>query len=369
MKLLTRLLKTLRQFTTDFALLGSHQVAHSTWLIHEIKGNDCIKVSVGQRVRELHTTMGKRRRKINRKSRNADDYRAALKNSALKEHTLNTEHKIDLENIDARTMVHNGGHRTGKRVENCFDPVELTRYQELSSAEFRLTSSTFPPPTSPPPNEIYRWHPRKLVRSDGSEVNSELTDRKVHGSNPTTASRPLWSRLGQPGMMVTIALGTATVEEYMVIVAALFVKNLSSRLYCSTREIMNHIKRFGRVSTQYEGILYSKDIAPENVEVLRWSTSWRVIAEAAEIAKHPSVNRIEGVELASVWRSVLVKLSQNSRGHEDQRKSTSGTLKWKIKQQKAIRTNLRLEKYTLVFKSIWFSQETQLNLSFMMFYN
>ncbi|KER31127.1 hypothetical protein T265_02576 [Opisthorchis viverrini] len=46
----------------------------------------------------------------------------------------------------------------------------------------------------------------------------------------------------------------------------------------------------------------------ENVEVLRRglrSTSHRLIAEAVEIAKHPSFNRIEGVELASVWRTVL----------------------------------------------------------------
>ncbi|GAA56004.1 hypothetical protein CLF_109602 [Clonorchis sinensis] len=46
----------------------------------------------------------------------------------------------------------------------------------------------------------------------------------------------------------------------------------------------------------------------ENVEVLRRglrSTSQRLMAEAVEIAKHPSVNRIEGAELARVWRTVL----------------------------------------------------------------
>ncbi|KER27952.1 hypothetical protein T265_05151 [Opisthorchis viverrini] len=41
----------------------------------------------------------------------------------------------------------------------------------------------------------------------------------------------------------------------------------------------------------------------------RWVTnrSWRkkLMAEAVEIAKHPGVNRPEGVELASVWRTVL----------------------------------------------------------------
>ncbi|GAA56571.1 hypothetical protein CLF_111119, partial [Clonorchis sinensis] len=46
----------------------------------------------------------------------------------------------------------------------------------------------------------------------------------------------------------------------------------------------------------------------ENVEVLRRglrSTSQRLMAEAVEIAKHPSVNRIEGVELVGVRRTAL----------------------------------------------------------------
>ncbi|GAA52173.1 calmodulin [Clonorchis sinensis] len=46
----------------------------------------------------------------------------------------------------------------------------------------------------------------------------------------------------------------------------------------------------------------------ENVEVLRRglrSTTLRLMAEAVEIAKHFSVNRIEGVELGGVWRTVL----------------------------------------------------------------
>ncbi|GAA48808.1 hypothetical protein CLF_102061 [Clonorchis sinensis] len=46
----------------------------------------------------------------------------------------------------------------------------------------------------------------------------------------------------------------------------------------------------------------------ENVDILRRGlkfTPQRLVTEAMEIAKHPSVNRIEGVELASVWRAVL----------------------------------------------------------------
>ncbi|KER26989.1 LOW QUALITY PROTEIN: hypothetical protein T265_13898 [Opisthorchis viverrini] len=46
----------------------------------------------------------------------------------------------------------------------------------------------------------------------------------------------------------------------------------------------------------------------ENVDILRRGlrfTPQRLVAEAVEIAKHPSVNGIEGVELANVWRAVL----------------------------------------------------------------
>ncbi|GAA54336.1 hypothetical protein CLF_102306 [Clonorchis sinensis] len=49
-----------------------------------------------------------------------------------------------------------------------------------------------------------------------------------------------------------------------------------------------------------------------NVEVLRQGlrfTPQRLIAEAVEITKHHSVNRIEGVELASIWKAVLDKRS------------------------------------------------------------
>ncbi|GAA52931.1 hypothetical protein CLF_109134, partial [Clonorchis sinensis] len=77
--------------------------------VYKIKCSDCIKVYIGQTARELHTRIGEHKRKINKPPRNADEYRALLKDSAIVEHALDTGHKIDLENVEvfqATTTVH-----------------------------------------------------------------------------------------------------------------------------------------------------------------------------------------------------------------------------------------------------------------------
>ncbi|GAA47984.1 hypothetical protein CLF_101047 [Clonorchis sinensis] len=68
--------------------------------VYKIKCNDCIKVYTSQTARKLHTRIGEHKRKINRPPRNADEYRALLKDLAIVEHALDTGHKIDLENAE-----------------------------------------------------------------------------------------------------------------------------------------------------------------------------------------------------------------------------------------------------------------------------
>ncbi|KER32553.1 hypothetical protein T265_01427 [Opisthorchis viverrini] len=73
------------------------------------------------------------------------------------------------------------------------------------------------------------------------------------------------------------------------------ISSLSSSMRCT----LTAVKELGKVYL-------------ENVEVLRRglrSMSHRLIAEAVEITKHPNVNRMQGVELASVWRTVLDRSS------------------------------------------------------------
>ncbi|KER29648.1 hypothetical protein T265_03757 [Opisthorchis viverrini] len=73
----------------------------------------------------------------------------------------------------------------------------------------------------------------------------------------------------------------------------------------------------------------------ENVEVLRRGlrfTPQRLVTEAVEITTLHNVNRIEGVELASVWKAVLDKPSR----HVTRRHSGRPTTGVKIYQQNLI---------------------------------
>ncbi|GAA50009.1 hypothetical protein CLF_103919 [Clonorchis sinensis] len=68
--------------------------------VYKIGCSECIKVYIRQTARELHTRIGEHKRKINKPPRNADEYRALLKDSAIAEHALDTGHKIDLKNAE-----------------------------------------------------------------------------------------------------------------------------------------------------------------------------------------------------------------------------------------------------------------------------
>ncbi|GAA49176.1 reverse transcriptase [Clonorchis sinensis] len=61
---------------------------------------NCTEVYVEQTARERHSRIGEHRRKINRPLRNADEYRALVKDSTIAEHVLDTGHKTDLENVE-----------------------------------------------------------------------------------------------------------------------------------------------------------------------------------------------------------------------------------------------------------------------------
>ncbi|KER33291.1 hypothetical protein T265_00793 [Opisthorchis viverrini] len=64
--------------------------------VWKIKCNDCTKVYIGQTVRELHTRIGEHKRSISKPPRDADEYQAIVKDSALAGHALDTGYRIDL---------------------------------------------------------------------------------------------------------------------------------------------------------------------------------------------------------------------------------------------------------------------------------
>ncbi|GAA52506.1 hypothetical protein CLF_108188 [Clonorchis sinensis] len=98
--------------------------------VYKIKCNDCIKVYIGQTARELHTRIGEHKRKINRPPRNADEYRALLKDSAIAEHTLDTGHKIDLENVE---VLGRGMRSTSQRL--MAEAVEIAKHPSVNRIE------------------------------------------------------------------------------------------------------------------------------------------------------------------------------------------------------------------------------------------
>ncbi|KER31343.1 LOW QUALITY PROTEIN: hypothetical protein T265_12998 [Opisthorchis viverrini] len=111
----------------------------------KIKCNDCTKVYIGQTARELHTRIGEHKRSIKRPPRNVDYYQATVKDSTVAKHALDTEQRIDLENV--YTLRRNSRFTTqllvteaveiakhlsvnrieGKRVEIGFKSAEITR--------------------------------------------------------------------------------------------------------------------------------------------------------------------------------------------------------------------------------------------------
>ncbi|KER19067.1 hypothetical protein T265_15675, partial [Opisthorchis viverrini] len=66
----------------------------------KINCNDCAKACIGQTARELHTRIGEHKRRINKPSRNAEEYQTLVKDSAMAVHVLDTGHRVDLENVE-----------------------------------------------------------------------------------------------------------------------------------------------------------------------------------------------------------------------------------------------------------------------------
>ncbi|GAA48073.1 hypothetical protein CLF_101146 [Clonorchis sinensis] len=98
--------------------------------VYKIKCSDCIKVYIGQTARELHTRIGEHKRKINKPPRNADEYRASLKDSAIAEHALDTGHKIDLENVE---VLRRGLRSTSQRL--MAEAVEIAKHPSVNRIE------------------------------------------------------------------------------------------------------------------------------------------------------------------------------------------------------------------------------------------
>ncbi|GAA50220.1 phospholipid-translocating ATPase [Clonorchis sinensis] len=98
--------------------------------VYKIKCSDCIKVYMGQTARELHIRIGEHNRKINKPPRNADEYRALLKDSAIAEHALDTGHKIDLENVE---VLRRGLRSTSQRL--MAEAVEIAKHPSVNRIE------------------------------------------------------------------------------------------------------------------------------------------------------------------------------------------------------------------------------------------
>ncbi|GAA33470.2 hypothetical protein CLF_100221 [Clonorchis sinensis] len=98
--------------------------------VYKIKCNDCIKVYIGQTARELHTRIGEHKRKINKPPRNADEYRALLKDSAIAEHALDTGHKIDLKTVE---VLRRGLRSTSQRL--MAEAVEIAKHPSVNRIE------------------------------------------------------------------------------------------------------------------------------------------------------------------------------------------------------------------------------------------
>ncbi|KAG5452035.1 hypothetical protein CSKR_110643 [Clonorchis sinensis] len=188
-----------------------------------------------------------------------------------------------------------------------------------------------------------RWSRLKEWQQDllrqPQRLERERTDRKVRGSNPTSASRLPLSRLGQPGSIPALVLPSggmaarhrkgATAERWMdgggylrlrtVALTKCYINQVISPRHGKTDGSKPHtrigehrrkIDRSPRKADEYRTLLKDSAIAEialdtgqkidvENVGVLREGlrfTSQRLMIEVVEIAKHLSINRIEGVE-------------------------------------------------------------------------
>ncbi|GAA50825.1 hypothetical protein CLF_105107, partial [Clonorchis sinensis] len=98
--------------------------------VYKIECNDCIKIYIGQTARELHTRIGEHKREINRPPRNAYEYRALLKDSAIAEHALDTGYRIDLENVE---VLRRGLRSTSQRL--MAEAVGIARHSSVNRIE------------------------------------------------------------------------------------------------------------------------------------------------------------------------------------------------------------------------------------------
>ncbi|GAA51623.1 hypothetical protein CLF_106479 [Clonorchis sinensis] len=233
----------------------------------KIKCNDCIKVYMGQTARELHTRIGEHKRKINRPPRNADEYQALIKDSAIAEHALDCARiwnlDLNLENVE---VFRRGLRSTSQRL--MAKAVEIVKHPSVNRIEGVELDFLIGAPSA-----LYVC---KIKCNDCIKVYMGQTARELH------------TRIGEHKRKINRPPRNA--DEYQALI--------------KDSAIAEHALDCARI--------WNLDLNLENVEVFRRglrSTSQRLMAEAVEIVKHPSVNRIEGVELVSVWRTALEQSS------------------------------------------------------------
>ncbi|KER33985.1 LOW QUALITY PROTEIN: hypothetical protein T265_12469 [Opisthorchis viverrini] len=106
--------------------------------VYKINCNDCAKVYIGQAAKELHTRIGEHKRSINKPPRNAEEYQTLVKDSAMAVHTLETGHRIDLENVE---VLRRRMRFTPQRL--IAEAVEITKHHSVNRIEGVELASEF----------------------------------------------------------------------------------------------------------------------------------------------------------------------------------------------------------------------------------
>ncbi|KER22468.1 LOW QUALITY PROTEIN: hypothetical protein T265_14848 [Opisthorchis viverrini] len=210
--------------------------------VYKIKCNDCTK---DRRPESEHS------RKINRPPRNADEYRALLKDSAIAEHALETGHKI------LRTCED-----YGPRHRLITEAVEITKHPSVNRMEGVELAS-----------KDTEYGQRKTLRS----VLLHLKDRL-----PVDRTRNCVYKIKRNNC-TKVCIGQTA-------------RKLHTRIAFLNRPPRNADKSQAMAG---HAVDTGHRIDFENVDILRRGlrfTPQRLVAEAVEIAKHPSVN---------VWRGIL----------------------------------------------------------------
>ena len=96
----------------------------TTDCVYKIKCIDCSGVYIGQTAWELHVRLKEHQRKLKKTPRNEQEYQALVRESAIACHSLDTGHKVDLDNVE---IIRRGIKFAPQRLIT--EALEITRAQ------------------------------------------------------------------------------------------------------------------------------------------------------------------------------------------------------------------------------------------------